>query len=131
MQARSLVKCPAIRSARKTTDMINGFEEETAPLTDYEKTLVKHFVKGLENRKDPVSNTNMIKGLKLMGIKDITPARVRKIINYIRMNHIVRNLVASSKGYYVENDPKKLKEYINSLHQRADAILAVARSYKN
>jgi len=60
--------------------------------------------------------------------KKVHGSRVRKIINYIRINHLVNNLVSSSKGYYIERDYRKVLEYAKSLKQRSDAILKVAES---
>lgn len=111
--------------------MINGFEEETKPLTDDERAIVPLFVRGLVARigeDKAVTSEKMIAGLKLMG-HDVPPARVRKIIRHIRMNKLVRNLIASSKGYYIENDTEKLSEYVYSLKQRGESIIELANSY--
>ena len=59
----------------------------------------------------------------------INGARVRKVINYIRLNGIVRNLVATSKGYYIEQDPKAVELYKQSLRERIGAIEAVLNSF--
>lgn len=108
--------------------MITGFEKETAPLNDVELELVPIFVRGLSSKigeVNAVKSHTIIKGLKKLGY-DVNGARVRKIINYIRINGLVSNLVATSKGYYIENDRKKVEEYVTSLRHRASAINAVA-----
>jgi hypothetical protein len=111
--------------------MINGFEEETQPLTDYEKdTLLPIMVKGLSKKVGnelAITNKVMVSVMRTAGYK-ISEARVRKLINHIRRNDLVPLLIASSKGYYIENDDEKVREYIESLHQRASAIYAVGRS---
>lgn len=112
--------------------MINGFIEETKSLTEDELKLVNLFVRGFCDKigeANAITSEEIIKKLRTTGVK-ITGARIRKIVNYIRVHHLVINLVATSKGYYIENDPLKLKNYIESLHQRAHAILEVANSYK-
>lgn len=109
--------------------MINGFTKETEPLTDLERRLVQPFCNGLKKHvgaNNAVTSKQMIVGIrKTMKVK-VNDARVRKIINHIRMNGLVKNLVASSKGYYVENNIHNLKQYIISLEQRAQSIQAVA-----
>jgi len=111
--------------------MINGFEYETGPLDDTELQMVAQFVKGFSGKigaDNAVTSDQIIFGMKARGYK-ITGARVRKIIHYIRIKGLVKNLVATSKGYYIETDPDKIKEYVNGLKQRAAAITAVANSY--
>lgn len=112
--------------------MINGFEVETVPLTEEELELIPKFIKGLSSRRsdNPVTSDEIIQGLQRQKIQ-VTAPRVRKIINHIRIHGLVRNLIATSKGYYIETDPVKIQRYIKSLHQRAAAILAVANSFNN
>lgn len=111
--------------------MINGFEEETGTLTDEEVKLIPLFIQGLVNRysDDPVTGAEITN--RLLDRKGIyvTGARVRKIINHIRINRLLVNLIASSRGYYIERDEAKLKAYVESLVQRASAIMNVAKSY--
>lgn len=113
--------------------MIEGFEYITADLTDSELKLVAKFVKGFQDKIGvfkAVKSQKIISGFKKEYNIDLSGARVRKIINYIRINGLVPNLVATSKGYYIEPSPTKRKAYVNSLHQRAHAILAVAKSFE-
>lgn len=114
--------------------MINGFEEETGPLTPSEMMMVGWFATSFSyhiGENQAVTSSKIIRAYN-SNHKDnlMSGPRVRKIINYIRTCKLVKNLVATSKGYYIENDPDKLKEYVNSLRQRADAILEVANSYE-
>jgi len=111
--------------------MINGFEEETSPLTEEELRLVPKFVNSFTSKigeEMAVSSKEIEEKFRNIGIR-ITGPRIRKIVNYIRLNHLVKNLIATSKGYYVEDNPEKLKRYVESLRQRAAAIQAVADSY--
>ncbi len=86
--------------------MINGFDEQTKPLDDYERdVLLPIITKGLRTKigkQRAVTNSHIITSLKQKGFKKLQPARVRKIINHIRVNGILINLVASSNGYYIE-----------------------------
>ena len=109
--------------------MIDGFEQQTAPLNDYEEAvLLPLVVKGIRRRRSEqtaATSTYIVKALKAQG-HQIDGPRLRKIINHIRMKGLVPRLCASSKGYYVEHDNAKLNAYIRSLEQRAGAITAVA-----
>lgn len=113
--------------------MINGFVEETEELNDYEKdTLLPLMVKGLTPRigsDKAITNKQMREGLKKLD-HSVSDARVRKLINYIRMHRLVVNLVSSSRGYYRTNDLDELNNYVESLMQRASSIEEVAKSFR-
>ncbi len=112
--------------------MINGFEEETKPLTEEEEKLVPLFVDGLKTKigkENAITNAEIKRRLGDKGIEVGDPARIRKIINHIRLNKLVKNVIASSVGYWVENDPEKIEAYKTSLLQRATAILAIYKTY--
>jgi hypothetical protein len=111
--------------------MINGFDEETVTLTSEERLAAAHIAARIKlnvGEEKAVTAGKIINGMAAKGFR-ITEPRLRKIINHIRRTKMVNNLVATSKGYYVENDPEKLKTYIESLRQRASAIMEVADSY--
>jgi hypothetical protein len=110
--------------------MLPGFEDITADLTQEELDLVPVFVKGFSDKIGEAKAITAFEICKALRDRKISGARVRKIVNYIRMNKLVHNLVASSKGYYIETDPAKLAEYRRSLKLRARAINAVADSYE-
>lgn len=111
--------------------MIYGFENETGSLSEYEKeTLLPIFIKCLQRKlgKDnAITNRMMCNKMQEYGY-DVCETRIRKIINYIRVNNLISCLMASNKGYYVTNDPKEIKEYIRSLKGRVEAIMAVVRA---
>lgn len=108
--------------------MVNGFQEETHELTKYElETLLPAMVKGLSGKigiEKIITSSEAIKGLKANGYK-INPARWRKIVNHIRVNNIINFLVSSSKGYYIATKKEEIIQYIESLDQRANAIITV------
>ena len=108
--------------------MIIGFEKETGTLTEYEKeTLIPIFVKCLQRKKgkeNAITNKMMCYKMQECGY-NVCDSRVRKIINYIRVNHLVSGLVASGLGYYVADNPDEIKDYIQSLKGREEAIRAV------
>ena len=112
--------------------MIQGFETQTAPLTDYESSvLVPVFVKCLTRhvgKGAAITNKKMRDGLEAQGYDVGDDARVRKIIRYIRDNMLVECLIASSRGYYVTTNKREMREYIDGLRQRSDSILAIAEA---
>ncbi len=104
--------------------MINGFEEETKPLTEQELEALPLMIQGLKAHvNDPVTSNKMIEGLKARGFNFDGP-RIRKLINHICVNNLVRNVVATSKGYYLATDRIVINQYAESLEQRSRAILA-------
>ena len=112
--------------------MINLFDEETAPMTDEEIQASFKISRRISlniGSENAVTSKQIIEAMKGQGIT-LNGARLRKIINHIRRNKLVRNLVASSKGYYVETDQEKIRDYVDSLVQRAEAIREVAKSFE-
>jgi len=107
--------------------MIINFEEYTHKLTERECKAVPRVIKGLLNRKGKKLAT---KGAKIASILEsegygkFTDVRVRKIINFLQVEGIIRNIVATSNGYYIATTQQDLDEYRLSVKQRADAILA-------
>lgn len=105
--------------------MIAGYEIETKPLDDYEKsTVLPRIVSGLSLLKQSgktLSSTRIIERLQKEGIQ-LTGPRLRKIINHIRINHIVRGIVADDKGYWVASQPDQILLYLDSLDARIEAI---------
>jgi len=108
--------------------MLTGFENQTYELTDYERTtLLPLFLKGFSNKfgKDKaVTNKKMVESLKKKGF-EITDTRVRKLINYIRTNHLIPGLIATSNGYFISADAVEVSKYISSLSGRENEIRRV------
>jgi hypothetical protein len=112
--------------------MINNFEKETAPLTEEEKKiaiLITSHVQFNIGERLAVTNKEMVIKMKTLHDIKLSEARLRKIIHHIRTTGMVQNLIATSKGYYVEIDAERISTYVDSLVQRAEAIYRVARSY--
>lgn len=106
--------------------MIKGFDNETAPLSEYEeKVLAPAVVTILRGRiGNGAAITNKGISSLLTGYK-AGDTRIRKVINYIRTNGLVPCLIASSDGYYVAQSEEEVSEYEESLRGREDAIRAV------
>ena len=112
--------------------MITNFEELTCPLSDKEieaaKTLAKYFNTFCDGKDNAITSNEIYNWGSVDGIV-ISGPRLRKIINYIRREQLVKNLIASQKGYYRSNDRKEIFRYKQSLQERAAAILEVADSF--
>ena len=107
--------------------MIKFFEEETKPLNDKERELLPIMVKCLNRhigRGHAVTNRKMREGLANHGY-NVSDARVRKLINHIRMNGLVECLMATSIGYYVTEDAAEFEGYVESVQARVDSIQAM------
>jgi len=76
-------------------------------------------------RENAITNKNLVNRMSKLGFSSITPERMRKLINHIRIYDLLDCLVASSKGYYISNDEKEISDYIDSLRGREEAIRAV------
>lgn len=110
--------------------MIKGFDQETAPLTEYETgVLLPLLVRGLRTKKgrdSAITNRYIVNALR--GSCKLSEARVRKIIAHIRTNDLIPGLIATSEGYFIAESEAELLEYEESLKGREDAIRAVRLS---
>ena len=110
--------------------MIQGFEKQTEELTDYERlTLIPVIVRGLSakiGKSRAVTNKYIVCMLK--GSYKVSDARIRKIINYIRIHDLIPCLVASNEGYYIAESNQELKDYESSLLGREAAIHEVRQA---
>jgi len=105
--------------------MIKSFEKETAELNDYEKNHLLPIV--VEKLSLAVGKSNSIKShyivdeIKIRGFK-VDSARIRKVVHEIRAKGLIKNLMATSNGYYIATSKKDIEVYIQSLRQREDSI---------
>lgn len=108
--------------------MLEGFNEHTEPLTDYERNILLPVIaKCLSLRvgaKRAVRNKEIVSAMRKAHY-ELSEARLRKIINHIRCCGYVKCLVATSKGYYVATSPAEMESYITSLGGREGAIRTV------
>lgn len=105
--------------------MLNGFNDQTAPLTGKELEAIPTITNALSNAK---GKANAIYNQRLQRLTGFNSARIRKCINYIRTRGLVECLIATSKGYYIADTEKELLEYEDSLLCRATSILDVKYS---
>ena len=113
--------------------MIQGFEEQTFELTKieigYARTLAKALILQYNSAKGVFINNKKIADIiyKIEGERP-SPARIRKIIQWLRINQHPTGyvIVSSSKGYKLSSDKQEIEQLIDSLNARANAIRNVA-----
>lgn len=111
--------------------MVRGFETYTEPLNQREREIVAPLLaRQLEWRKGKalaVTNNELRAMMRDKGYH-ISDAKIRALINNIRINGLVERLVASSLGYYIAEDANELADYCDSLREREAAIRAVRQA---
>jgi hypothetical protein len=112
--------------------MVENFEEITKPLSTDDLKLLPILMEGLKRRSEhnPVSSKEIMRGvnarIKEYGVKSkLSGAKLRKMVNYIRVNSLLP-VMANSVGYYVSEDPEVIASQVRSLRDRAKGIEAAA-----
>jgi len=104
--------------------MITNFEKLTFELTENEMKIVPLLIRGFKNytEKNPIKEPDIVKRFNDRNSEvKLTGVRLRKIVNYIRVNGLLP-LIATSKGYYVSYNKEIILSQIKSLNQRAISI---------
>jgi len=104
--------------------MIINWELYTHELTDQEKKIVPRVIQGIVKRvgkQNAIKNAKMCQQLRIEGHL-ISGPRLRKILNFIRSTGIIRNIVATSDGYFIATTQKDLDDYRESINARVNAI---------
>ena len=113
--------------------MINGFTKETRDILTtteiYAMEIIANGLKTKQGESMAVTSTQIVEGIFRANKIKLDPARLRKIIHIIRLEGTVKNLIATHKGYYIEKDLERLKEYVHGLRQRSYSINQIANSY--
>lgn len=121
--------------------MIKGFEEQTCELNELEIAYARLIAIALLkihaiNPNKYVTNKDLIRIINTNSDKQMktttSSARIRKIIQWLRLNNHPKNfvVVSSSKGYKLSKDTQEIQELVESLESRANAIRMVAYSVK-
>lgn len=108
--------------------MITNLEEITEELTKEEIQLLKPLIKGFSTHgvNNPIKTKEIILGMnhytEMKGLKiKMTGARLRKMVNFIRVNGLLP-VIGTSRGYYVSYNKAELAMAIDSLEERARSI---------
>jgi hypothetical protein len=127
--------------------MVTGFEQFSYELNQFETQHIlpivitkwqkrkSHFKKvSMKQMIDSVNQVCVEQDIRCTTGKNkgkhykIDGPRMRKIIHYIRVRGIVKDLVATSKGYFRSDDPQEIKNFIKSCRERANSFLEVANA---
>lgn len=94
------------------------------------KKLASLFKTDHVGKDEAITSKELLKFLSKNGLYNATDVTVRRLVNYIRTNGLAKNLIATTSGYYIENNKTAVRAYVLSLKNRANAILSIANSYK-
>jgi len=120
--AKSTKKPVKKRATRKKVLVIPNSTKVTWEEKKLVVPLLIKRIRKAQKQKQEITNVHLCHSLaKHHGIK-IQAATVRKLLHYIRVNHLMRNLIATSKGYFISKDPIKLINYVKSLQKRIREI---------
>lgn len=134
--------------------MVTGFQKVTNELTHFEKTTILPMIIESWRRKDSdkeekilmkdmiksvnaFCSANSIYNYRLLKSGEkrphkktyhITGPRMRKVIHDIRTSGAIKNLIATSDGYFRSNDPKKIADFIKSCIERSNSFMDVANA---
>jgi len=108
--------------------MRTNFEELTFELNDDEFKIAQITV---EKIKTKIGKMNTVTGGRIRDFftskgNKMNEARVRKIIQFIRISGMIKNLVGSSNGYYIADSAKEAARAVVSLREQSRAIKASA-----
>lgn len=118
------------------------FEEQTHELTEKELELLPYVVNILSETKGKHKTIkNEILSIMACGQHRIEkgldkplklyPARLRKIIHYIRVSNLIPVLCASSNGYYIGVTEDEIENFIQSLQERENSTKEIRTSLQN
>lgn len=107
---------------------LKTFENETMPLSDYERiVLVPVIIRGFrshEGQDKAITSPEICKLLKEKGYK-ISDVKLRRCIKYIQRNDLMSWIVATGNGFFYTNDINIVRDQIESLKGREEAIRSV------
>jgi len=115
--------------------MLKGFDEQTKPLNDQELSVAQDIKVGLNQLyaqhgdRAHVSNKRIRQWLKINRGITLSPARIRKIMNWARVTGYIRCVGADSKGYWISTNKEDQVSYVQSLNGRINAILKLRNAY--
>lgn len=105
--------------------MIPGFEDFTEDVKDEDIKNINIIVKGLEVRVGDhraITNADMRTMLYKNLDLNISDAKLRKYIQYIRAHRLISMLCASSKGYYVARTVEDWIKYREGFRSRVRSM---------
>ena len=112
--------------------MLTLFTNITAQLTDLEKNTLTPMLcdtPRYTHEDSRITGKNISHWFKASG-HDIGEARIRKLINYIRVTNAMKPkvLIGASNGYFITSSICTIQDQIHSLEGRIDSMKAVIES---
>jgi hypothetical protein len=104
--------------------MIQGFEEYTVDVTPEEIRIVNLIAKSISLRigvGNAITNREIRKKLSERNL-DTSDVKIRKYIQYIRVNKLAPKLCASSNGYYIAESEEDWVKYRESFRERVRSM---------
>ena len=95
-------------------------------MTHYEISVSNKVAKLIKAAKGKITNNDLRAIMMQKHQIHLSQIQMRRIINYIRTEGLVKNLAADWEGYGIEKDILKVMKYIKSLELRAKSIMNVA-----
>lgn len=95
-------------------------------MTHYEISVSNKVAKLIKAAKGKITNNDLRALMMQKHQIHLSQIQMRKIINYIRTEGVIKNLAADWEGYWIEKDTLKVMKYIKSLELRAKSIMNVA-----
>ena len=111
--------------------MIENFEEITVELTEEELEMIPMVIRGMSkySKSNQIKSDEIVKRWNANSEFNMTGAKLRKMVNYIRTKGLCP-IIATSSGYYVSTDKEEIKSQVKSLNQRAASIKQCADGLK-
>jgi len=104
---------------------MKNFEELTHELNDDEKriaVLLCQLFREKPGKKNTFKNHDLRQWLEKEHFEPISGPRLRKVIQFIRLNGMLIGLIASHSGYWLTEDPEELRSWIESMQERENAV---------
>lgn len=108
--------------------MLINFEEYTRDLTSKDIREIKLVAELLSKATSPEKAiTNKSIRISLFVNKEtlIKDSKIRKIIHWIRSRHMIKRVIATSKGYYIATNDEEFIKWIRSMEQRRNSLQEV------
>ena len=103
-------------------------------LNNFELTCLPVIVNGIglrpKGKKKPITNLQIQKVMKGWGYGELSDARVRKIISYIRNNNLLPLLCANSNGYFVAENLTEFDKYLDTFAKRVNTQIKTLNELK-
>lgn len=101
--------------------MLTNFEHLTQELNEDEHRMVDVIIarfKKLPGKQHVVTNTQIMQKLNEAYNLNLKEPRIRKLIQFIRMNNLLPGLVGTSQGYFYTNDVEEIQKWVDSMQER-------------